>query len=632
MPEVVLLPENCSIPAQPGETLLEALQRVGVDLLAPCAGKGWCGKCVVAVETVDPDALSPLSAEEKALLKRQGYPRGWRLACRAQVRGQVWVRIPETSRRRRWVKEKTLFSKEFLTDPTVQLLQVALYEDTLSSSEMALSYVKESVQAIAGKKSLEWEPSAEEELLSLWQGGVREVTITLRDDREVIHIQPGFHEHGYGIAIDVGTTTLAVYLCDLIQGRILASGSELNPQMAYGADIVSRIGFVQNHSEGLRYLQQILIKALNEVIARLASQVGIRVGDIVEAVLVGNSVMHHLALGLDPSGLGSVPFEPVLQQALDIPASEIGLRLAPAARLHVLPLKAGYVGADAVAAVLGSGIESVEGPALLVDIGTNGEIILKHADQLICASVPMGPVFEGAHITYGMRAEVGAVDHVKFDPWSGRFVFSLVGQDWIEMSRSDLKARGFCGSAVVEIVAEALAAGLITPDGRIHERNGAACVTRTHTHQLALEIVPAQESSTGSPLLITQGDIRAVQLAKGALASSLALVLERVGIRSEGLTTILLAGVFGSVLSPRHVMALGMLPSVDLERIQSVGNAAGAGACMVLLNRALHHRAVELVERMEHLLIPQDVAFQTYFVNALRFPEPGEARTILGYT
>ncbi|KPL83205.1 hypothetical protein SE15_08120 [Thermanaerothrix daxensis] len=629
MPEVVLLPENRSIGAQPGETLLEVLQREGLDLLAPCAGKGWCGKCVVAVEMADPNALSPVSSEEKVLLERRGYLEGWRLACHARVHGKVWVRVPETSQRRRWVKEKTLFSTEFLTEPTIQLLHVTL-PGRMSFAEMGLTDLLEFVKNAVGKGHLEWVPSAGKRLFSLWQDGITEVTLTLCDDHNVIHVQPGFHVHGYGVAIDVGTTTLAVYLCDLIEGRILTSGSELNPQVAYGADIISRIGFVQTHPEGLRDLQQTLVKVLNGMIAKLACRVGISVEDIVEAVLVGNSVMHHLALGLDPSGLGSLPFEPVLRHALDIPAHQIGLSLAPAARLHVLPLKAGYVGADAVAAVLGSGIENIEGNALLVDMGTNGEIILKHGDRLICTSVPMGPVFEGAQITHGMRAEAGAVERVSFDPLRGRFVFSLIGQDRA-MDKPNLKAKGLCGSAVIEIVAEALAAGLITPDGRIHEGQGAACIIRNSTHQLALEIVPAEASSTGSPLVLTQSDVRAVQLAKGALASSLTLLFERVGIRGEDLSAILLGGVFGTVLSPRHVMALGLLPSIRLDRIRGVGNVAGAGACMALLNRTLRCHAVDLVERMEYLLIPQDAGFQNHFINALRFPEQTEARKMLSY-
>ncbi|MCX8026032.1 MAG: ASKHA domain-containing protein, partial [Thermanaerothrix sp.] len=319
------------------------------------------------------------------------------------------------------------------------------------------------VENVAGIRPLAWSSGVNETLLLSHSLPWTKATFILRDEREVIHVQPNFSEQSYGVAIDVGTTTLAVYLCDLIQGHILASGSSLNPQVAFGADIISRIAYVQTSVERRKHLQRILADALNTLIGRLAYQAKIHPEDIVEAVMVGNSVMHHLALGINPWGLGKIPFSPVVQTTLDLPASEIGLKLAPKARLHVLPLKAGYVGADAVAAVLGSDFETVEGNALLIDMGTNGEIILKRGRRLICTSVPLGPVFEGAQITHGMRADIGAVEHVRYDASWGCFEAAWIGQGGCSKVHEAVKAKGFCGSAVIEIVAEALAAGLISP-------------------------------------------------------------------------------------------------------------------------------------------------------------------------
>lgn len=628
MPEVTVYPEGKTISLQWGENLLEGLRRAGIDLFAPCAGKGWCRKCAVVVEAAGPDALSTVTSEEKAFLEQHGDTEYWRLACQVEVRGRAVIRIPVESRQRRWVREKTLFTREFQIEPVIRVCQVVLPDKGLCSAQEWLEQIFRLVEEVSGSRPLAWSQDVKERLLLRNGSEWTKATFTLRDEQEVIHVQPGFSDRSYGVAIDVGTTTLAVYLCDLIQGRILASASVLNPQIAYGADIISRIAYAQTNAERRKHLQKILVDALNSLMGRLAHQAQIHPEDIVEAVLVGNSVMHHLALGLDPSGIGKIPFAPVVQTALDLPAREIGLKLAPTARLHVLPLKAGYVGADAVAAVLGSGLEAIEGNALLVDMGTNGEIILKHGKRLICTSVPLGPVFEGAQITYGMRADIGAVEHVRYNASRGNFEVAWIGQENHSKGDEAIKAKGFCGSAVIEIVAEALAAGLISPDGRI-VNGGVPCVTKTDSGERALEIVPVTQTSNGLPLLFTQKDVRAVQLAKGALSVGITLLMKQIGLEEGDLTVVLLGGIFGTVVSPYHALALGMLPPIDPHRIQAVGNVAGAGACMALLNRSLRQRAATLVERMDYLSLPQDQEFQERFVEALKFPEPQRAQRAL---
>ncbi|MGB9800067.1 MAG: ASKHA domain-containing protein [Thermanaerothrix sp.] len=630
MPNVVIYPEGKTISLKPGENLLEGLRSANIDVFAPCAGKGWCGKCAVIVEAADPEALSTPTPEEIALLGQKKNAHNWRLACQVEVRENAVIRIPVESRQRRWIKEKTLFINEFQTEPVIRLCQVVLPARDMHNAMGWLDRVVETVETVAGIHPLAWSQDVKETLLLSNRSEWARATFTLRDEQEVVHVQPGFCDHSYGVAIDIGTTTLAVYLCDLVEGRILASGSALNPQVTYGADIVSRIAYAQTDLERRKHLQKILVEALNSLIGRLAHQTNIRTEDIIEVVLVGNSVMHHLVLGLDPSGLGKTPFNPVVRTALDIPAVEIGLKLAPTARLHVLPLKAGYVGADAVAAVLGSGLETIEGNALLMDMGTNGEIILKHGRRLFCTSVPLGPVFEGAQITLGMRADIGAVEHVRYDPRRGNFQVTWIGQDNGSKGHGSVKAKGFCGSAVIEIVAEALAAGLIRPDGRI-VNSDVPCVTRADSGERALEIVSASDTYNGLPLLFTQKDVRAVQLAKGASSVGIRLLLEYAGLEKRDLARIFLGGIFGTMISPLHALALGILPPVDPQRIRAVGNVAGAGACMALLNRSLRQRAVTLVEQMEYVSLPQDQEFQDYFIEALQFSTSEEARHVLGW-
>jgi len=621
---VTFLPSGYAGRARHGETLLEVAIRLGLEITAPCGGKGLCGKCAVAPQSDSQAALSPPDMEEQSLLRQMGYPEGWRLACYAKVYDDVTVRMPEPTGPQRLATDKTVARQAFEVDSPVQFVLVEIPPRPSSGAHRNDETENNLVDRLK-LGNLTWPPQALKKFNELTHSGKALVTLAVWNNSQILDVRAGKWKKPLGLAIDLGTTTLAAYLCHLQSGHLVASGSAPNPQSKWGDDIISRIAYIQAHPDGLATLQREIMEAINQLAASLTKRVGATPGDILDATLVGNSVMHHIALGLSPISLGQVPFEPLSTEPLDIPAADLGLRFAPGARLHVLPVKAGFVGADAVAAVLALEAELEDEATLLVDIGTNGEVVFGYQGTLVCTSVPMGPVFEGGEIRLGMHTEPGAVERVVFDPTTGQFRYKIIGdKSWTNASTTPLyRARGFCGSAVLEIVAEALAAGLIEPSGRINTRLAFPCLTRTPEGQPGLIIVPADDSASGQPLVFTQVDVRSVQLAKAALRTSIDVLMEHLGL--SRVERILLAGAFGTALSARHALALGMLPPCNLQRVSSVGNAAGLGACMALLNRKYRQRAVEIARTMKHIILPKDLTFQERLIEAMHFPPSQEA-------
>ena len=393
----------------------------------------------------------------------------------------------------------------------------------------------------------------------------------------------------------------------------------MNPQVTYGDDIMSRISYANEHPAGREQLHQAVIGAINQLAEVAAKQIGLSAQDIVDMTVVGNSVMHHLVLNLNPDPLGKSPFVPIASGPVDIRAADLGLALHPGARLHVLPLEAGFVGADNVGVILSEQPQCQDDNMLIIDVGTNGELLLGNRERLLCTSSPTGPALEGAQIVHGMRAAQGAIERVRIDPDTLEVRFKVIGQArWSdELPPAEVQARGICGSGIIEAVAEMFAAGILRANGRFAKNLDTPRYRREQDVD-AFVIAEAGQSGSGSPIVVSQQDVRAIQLAKAALYVSAQLLMRELGV--EKADRIVLAGAFGSVIDPPYAMMLGMIPDCDLEHVYSAGNAAGDGARIALLNKTQRAEAARVARWVEHVDQPMEDDFQSLFMAALNFP------------
>jgi uncharacterized 2Fe-2S/4Fe-4S cluster protein (DUF4445 family) len=449
------------------------------------------------------------------------------------------------------------------------------------------------------------------------------VTATLWQDKEVLDVRPGYQEGACGLAVDIGSTTVAAYLCDLRTGKVLATEAVMNPQVTYGEDLMSRVSYATTHQDGLAKMRRAIISELNKLAGRAALAAGIKTRDIYEVVLVGNTVMHHILLGIHPVELGRAPFSLATHDAIDVKARDLGLRLHAAANAHILPLEAGHVGADNVGVLLAETPHRQDEQMLIIDIGTNGEILLGNRERMLSASSPTGPAFEGAQITHGMRAAPGAIERVRVDPetWTPRF--KVIGDErWSgEWDQSDASppssASGICGSGIIEAVAELYLAGIVRPDGRFNPEAGGAWIRR-NGRTMAYVLATGDQTTTGEAILVTQADVRAIQLAKAALYAGAKLLMNRAGLKT--VDRIVLAGAFGSYIDPKHAMVLGLIPDCDLDKVYAVGNAAGDGARIALLNRDRRREAQEVARWVDYVETAIEAEFQSEFVAAMHLP------------
>ncbi len=609
-----------------GTTLLDAARQMGVEIESICGGEQVCGKCRVLVEegrfqkegvTSGMGHLSPVGEREQRFLRRKDTPANARLACAAQVLGDVVVTVPPESRLHKQVIVKAAGERRIPTDPAVRLAYIHLPEAALEDNTSLWDRAQQALSDRFGYESLTIDTAALQELPVAWAKGHGGMTFTIWQEREVIRVQPGFRERLLGLAVDMGTTTVAGYLCDLDSGEVLATHGLMNPQVAYGEDLMSRISYANDHPDGLDKLHGAAVEALNRIASETARSAGRSADEIVEIVLVGNSVIHHLALGLDPRPLGEAPFAPVTKEALDLRARDLGLNVARGANLHVLPLEGGHVGADNVAVALAEAPHSQDEMMLVLDVGTNGEILLGNRHRVLSASSPTGPAFEGAQIVHGMRAAPGAVERVRIDPATWEPRVKVIGEErWSDAGA--LPVRGICGSGIIEAVAELFTAGVIRPDGRFSDgcREHPRCRKDGRTWEYVL--VREDENSLGREVTVTQADVRAIQLAKAAMYAGAKLLMNRLGV--DRVDKVVLAGAFGTVISKEHALALGLFPDVPPERVYSVGNAAGDGARIALLNRQKRQEAQELARWIEYVEIALDPLFQNEFVAAMHFP------------
>jgi uncharacterized 2Fe-2S/4Fe-4S cluster protein (DUF4445 family) len=632
---IALMPSGRKGSLPHGANLLKAAQELGVELESICGGRQTCDKCQVIVEeghfpkhglTSSPDHLSPPKDRELEYLREHGI-QGRRLACAAEVLGDVLITVPEESQARKQVIAKAASNRSIEIDPAVRQVYVEVKPPDLTDPRGDWERLQDALKEQWDLDGLQLDGS----LLPTLQSALRQesfaVTAVIWQDREVLRILPGYHEGLFGLAVDIGSTTVVAHLCDLRTGAVLATEAAMNPQVRYGEDLMSRVSYANSEPQGLSRLHRAVIRTLNELAEKATQSVGLSLEDILDVVVVGNPVMHHLFLGIHPRELGGAPFAPAVSSALDLKASDLGLNFHPAARLHTLPLIAGHVGADNVAVLLAEAPDEQDDVMLIVDVGTNAEIVLGNRQRLLAASSPTGPAFEGAQITHGQRAAPGAIERVRIDPVTLEPRLKVIGyNEWIEpdaLLPHEAKATGICGSGIIEAVSELFLAGIVQPDG-LFDATCAERSPRVRYHGRTGEYVLAEESltATGSPIVVTQNDIRAIQLAKAALYAGTKLLMKHWG--AARLDRVLLAGAFGSFISPYHAMVLGLIPDCDLDKVIAVGNAAGDGARFALLNRGLRQKAVRLAHWVEHISTPLESSFQDEFVAALGLPHSSD--------
>jgi uncharacterized 2Fe-2S/4Fe-4S cluster protein (DUF4445 family) len=635
-PLIIFMPSGRRGRIPAGTLVLDAARQLGVEIESICGGRLTCNKCRVRVEEGQfakhgiisgQHHLSPPTEEETRLLEKLDSL-DCRLSCNARIVNDALIFVPEESRAHKQIVRKDATERIIDLFPAIRQVYVEVEQAELGQHRGDWGRLQDALADQWDLHELTIELPVLRDLQAALRKGKWAVTVTLWQEKEVIDVQSGYDEGIYGLAVDIGSTTIAGFLCDLRTGEILATDSMMNPQVTYGEDLMSRVSFAMMHNDGLDKMHTAVIDALNRLAAGTAREAGIRQRQIQEAVFVGNTTMIHILLGINPIELGGAPFALANRDAMDVKARELGLRLHRSANVHVLPAEAGHVGADNVAALIAEVPYTLDEITLLVDVGTNAEIVLGNKEWMYSASSPTGPAFEGAQIRFGMRAAPGAIERVRIDPETLEARFRVIGEEkWSNEWRMspDVAAQyqpkhlaaGICGSGIIEVVVEMFLAGILLPDGRFnpnlnHER------IQWDERRGEYILATAEQSTTGSPILVTQDDVRNIQLAKAALYAGAKLLMNQAGLHS--VDRIVLAGAFGSYIDPRYAMILGLIPDCDLAKVTAVGNAAGDGARIALLNRHKRDEAQRIAEWVTYVETAVHPDFQQEFVGAIHLP------------
>jgi uncharacterized 2Fe-2S/4Fe-4S cluster protein (DUF4445 family) len=633
-PQVIFTPSGRRGRVAAGTTVLDAARSLGVDIDAVCGSRGICGRCTVTPAfgtfakhgiTSSPGHIAEPGQLEMAYREEQGLAADRRLSCTAVLLGDAVIDVPPESQVHRQVVRKDLAARAFEMDPVVRLHTVDVVPPDLATPTGDLGRLFDALRREWDLVDLRADLSVIRSLqTALTDGGYR-VTVAVHGGRDVIAVWPGFHDRAFGVAIDVGSTTIAGHLVNLVTGDILASAGVMNPQIRFGEDLMSRVSYVMLHEGGDVELTTAVRKALDGLLAALANKTDVKRLEILELAIVGNPIMHHLLLGIDPTPLGSAPFALATDTAVSTTAAELGVYAHPGARVYVLPCIAGHVGADTAGVILAEEPHEAEAMTLVVDVGTNAEIVLGNRDRLLAASSPTGPAFEGAQISSGQRAAPGAIERVRIDRATLEPRFRVIGVDaWSDapdfadaLANEGTGVTGICGSGIIEVIAELYLAGVVTADGVI---DGAVAdrTPRVVEDGRTFSYVLHDPIEAGPRIVITQNDVRAIQLAKAALYAGARLLMDQLGI--DTVDEVRLAGAFGSQIDPLHAMVLGLVPDCDLDRVRAAGNAAGTGALIALLSSAARREIEGVVRRVEKIETAVEPRFQEHFVEAMAIP------------
>ena len=615
-----------------GTPVLEAAQSLGVDVDTVCGGRGLCGRCQVTCSEGEfpkhqvrssASNLTPFSEVEtsyNARRKLKPLAPGRRLGCQARIQGDLVIDVPPESQVHRQVVRKDAESRYITLDTGVRLHFVEVREASLHEPGGDAQRLLRALADSWGLAKLVLDAGILPDIQAALREGEWAATAAVHKERDVIAVWPGIKTEAFGLAVDIGSTTIAAHLCSLASGAVVATGGIMNPQIRFGEDLMSRVSYVMMHPEGAAEMTAAVRTGINDLIAEVAGEAGVETTDIVELAIAGNPIMHHLFLGISPVELGSAPFALTTDEAVNLRSVELDLSVNPGARVYVLPCIAGHVGADAAAMILAEEPHLHEEVSLVVDVGTNAEIVLGNKERLLACSSPTGPAFEGAQISCGQRAAPGAIERVRIDPETLNVRFRVIGselwsdEDGFEASVEAFGITGICGSGIIEAVAEMYLAGIVTADGVIDgslAERSERIIADDRTFSFLLH-------DGKQRIVVTQHDVRQIQLAKAALYAGVKLLLDRAGI--DKVDRIRLAGAFGSHIDPQHAMVLGLVPDCNLDKVASAGNAAGTGARIALLNVGARREIEKVVRKVEKIETATEPKFQDYFVDAMAIP------------
>ncbi|HVW56660.1 MAG TPA: ASKHA domain-containing protein [Rhizobiaceae bacterium] len=622
-----------------GTPVLDAARSLGVYVESVCGGRATCGRCQIEIQegnfakhkiVSSLDHISPKGPKEERYERVRGLADGRRLSCSATIQGDLVVDVPQDTVINAQVVRKAATDRIIERNVAIQMCYVEVDEPDMYKPLGDLDRLKAVLARDWGWKDLRVAQHLIPEVQKILRKENWAVTAAIHKDMElsratVIALYPGLKNEAYGIACDIGSTTIAMHLISLLSGRVLASSGTPNPQIRFGEDLMSRVSYVMMNPDGREAMTKAVREAVNGLIGKVCEEGGIDRNDIFDCVFVGNPIMHHLFLGIDPTELGQAPFALAVSGAVQGWTHDIGIEVNRGARFYILPCIAGHVGADAAGATLSEGPHRQEKMMLMVDVGTNAEIVLGNKNRVVAASSPTGPAFEGAEISSGQRAAPGAIERVRIDPETLEPKYRVIGVDkWsdepgFEEAAAATGVTGICGSAIIEVIAEMYLTGIISEDGVVDGAMAARSpriIQNGRTYSYLLR--------DGEPrITVTQNDVRAIQLGKAALYAGVKLLMEKQGI--DHVDMIRFAGAFGSFIDPKYAMVLGLIPDCDLAEVKAVGNAAGTGALMALLNRDHRREIEETVRRIEKIETALEPSFQRIFVDAMALPNKVDA-------
>jgi len=631
MHRVIFQPSGSRGDVEDGKSILEASRELGVDIEAICGEKRTCGKCKVRIEdgffekfglVSSPEHVSGHKPVEDKFFTPERKAEGYRLACTAEVHGDLVVFVPEEARVGGQVVRKAVTDRKINVNPSVRTYYIEMIPPTLHDPLGDYERMCDSLKTQHGLdrplldykvllgladtlREARWKVS-----VSIWTGGPAP---------EIVRVVPGKVERSIGLAVDVGTTSVAAYLCDLETGEVIGYDSMMNPQVPYGEDVMSRITYAMSHDDGIEKLRAAIVEGVNTLAARVTTAVGFAHEDILELAIVFNTAMHHCFLGIYPEHLGMAPYAPALHHSINVKARDLGLAFCPGANVFALPNEAGFVGADNVGVLIAEEPWKRGDRQLIIDIGTNGELIMGNKERLISSSCATGPAFEGAQIHFGMRAAPGAIEKIYINPETKEPRYRVIGKEkWSdEMRPEDIGTRGICGSGVIDGVAELFKSGIIGKSGRFNKDCDSPRVRKGEQGDEYV-LAWANETSVGRDITITIGDVRAVQLAKGAMYAGAKIMMRKLGY--DALDRVVLAGAFGSLIDREESLVLGLFPDVPVGKVYAVGNAAGDGARMALLDSNKRLEADHWARKIEYVELSAEPDFQSDIARAMYIP------------
>jgi uncharacterized 2Fe-2S/4Fe-4S cluster protein (DUF4445 family) len=645
-----------------GTNVIEASRLLGVDIEALCGEKKVCGKCVVRIEeghfekygiTSSMTHVSEWQEEEEKFITPDRREKGYRLGCVAKVKDDILVFVPEESRAGKQVVSKAARDIHIEHNPAIKLYYVEVDPPTFEEPLGDFERVCKGIEREYGVNGLTIDIFALRMLSTALRDGKWAVTVSVWNDKEVIRVRPGKIEHAYGLAIDVGTTTVAAYFCDLTTMEVIDTVSMMNPQCKYGEDVMARITYHMTTPDGLQRMSGDIIDGVNELIEKAIANtyppqkkkkkkkdeegpdeyievpaegktyLRLNREDIEDITIGFNTAMHHIFLALNPEFVGLAPFPPAIHHSLDIRARDLGIKINPSSYMFVLPIEAGFVGADNVGVLIAEEPYKHEENQLIIDIGTNGELVLGNRHKLISSSCATGPALEGAQIAYGMRAAPGAMERIEIDPETKEVDYKVIGRDaWRKYSNpKEMKAKGICGSGILDLLAELYRSGIIKKSG-VFDKKGLKDHPRFRinpdTRQPEFVLAWAEESSIDKDIVVTQKDIRQIQLAKGALYAGCKLMVKRMGL--EKVDRVKIAGAFGTHVDRTKALIMGLFPDCKIDMIEGVGNAAGDGCRAALLNVRKRIEANWCSRNVEYIELTVEPNFQQEFMEAMQLP------------